>query len=138
MAVPLQISYREIDRSEGLDRLVAHEAAKLEGYFEGILSCRVVIEHDHHRQRSGAPYQARVTLSLPGEDVFINQTVDVHERPPADDESDVHQTVQKRANVDAAFKDPVLAIRSAFKKARRVLEDRARRMREASSSRTSA
>lgn len=113
MAVPLQISYHGLEQSDALDALVTDEAAKLERYFERILGCRVRIEHSHEHQRSGAPFQARITLNLPGEDVFINQEHDVDD-------------------VLKPFKDPALAVRHAFKKARRQLQDRIRVKREPS------
>lgn len=130
MAVPLQISYRDVSQSDALDTLVANEAAKLERYFGRILGCRVLIEHAHEHQRSGAPFQVRITLNIPGEDVFINQEPDIHDSVGADDEA--RSRVQKRASVDAAYKDPALAVRSAFRKARRQLQDRIRLKREAS------
>lgn len=123
MAVTPQISYRDVQQSDALDGLIRDEAAKLERYFSRILSCRVLIEHMHRRHRSGAPFQARIVLSLPGEDIFINQEPDVHSSVAAEDENENPQRVQKWTNVDAAFKDPALAIRSAFKKARRRLQD---------------
>lgn len=130
MAVPLQIAYREIDRSDALDALIGSEAAKLERYFTNILGCRVLVERAHAHQREGAPYQARITLNLPGEDVFINQGPDVHHSIESDDETGAR--IQKRTNVDAAYKDPALAIRAAFRKARRQMQDRVRLMREPS------
>ncbi len=113
MAIPLQISYRDVQQSDALDALIADEAEKLERYFGNILGCKVLVEHAHEHQRSGAPFQARVTLSLPGEDVFVN--------PPADVD-----------DVLKPFKDPALAVRHAFKKARRQMQDRIRLKREPS------
>lgn len=113
MAVPLQISYRDVSQSDALDALITAEADKLERYFGSILGCRVLVEHAHEHQRSGAPFQARITVNLPGEDVFVNGPADV-------------DGVLKR------FKDPALAIRDAFKRARRQLQDRIRVKREPS------
>lgn len=110
MTFPLQISYRDVEQSDAIDRLVTTEAEKLERYFTGITGCRVLIEHEH--QRSGAPFQARITLNLPGEDVYVNPAADVD-------------------GVLEKFKDPALAVRHAFKRARRQLQDRIRVKREA-------
>lgn len=124
MPVPLQVTYRDVDQSEALDALVSTEAEKLERYFGGILSCRVVIEHSHERRHRGSPFQARITLSLPGNDVVVNQGPDVHDSIASGDDETAR--VQKRTNVDAAFKDPALAVRDAFKRARRRLQDHVR------------
>lgn len=104
--IPLQISYRDVPQSDALDKLIAHEAAKLERYFARIVNCRVLIERRVHR--TGAPFHARIDLSLPRHEIFINQAGN------------------ERADVDPSYRDPVLAVRSAFKKAKRQLQDYAR------------
>lgn len=124
MAIPLQISYRDVAQSDSLERLIAQEASKLERYFPRIINCRVLVEHSHRRHRMGAPYHLRIVLSVPGHELVINQSGDVHESLGGDDEQPVR--VQKRADIDAAYKDPLVAVRSAFKKAKRQLQDYAR------------
>ncbi len=104
--IPLQISYRDVTPSDALDQLITQEVSKLERYFSRIVNCRVLIEHRVHRM--GAPFHARIDLSLPGHDIFINQAG------------------TERSDVDSAYRDPVLAVRSAFKKAKRQLQDYAR------------
>ena len=104
--IPLQISYRDVTQSDALDELITQEVAKLERYFARIVNCRVLVERRVHR--SGAPFHARIDLSLPGHDIFINQAG------------------SERADVDSAYRDPVLAVRHAFKKAKRQLHDYAR------------
>jgi ribosome-associated translation inhibitor RaiA len=99
VAIPLQISYRDVTQSGALDTLIAHEVAKLERYFPRIVNCRVLIEHPHRRHRTGAPYHLRIVLSVPGHEIVINQAGDVHES---------------------------LELRAAFKKAKRQLQDYAR------------
>lgn len=100
MPSSLQISYRDVQHSEALDQLIAREAARLDKYYHRIVTCRVVLEHAH--KRAGAPFHARIVLSVPGEDILINR---------------------EEAELEAAFKDPALAVRSAFKKAKRQLQD---------------
>ncbi len=123
MSITPQISYRDVDHSDALDSLIVDETQKLERFFPRIISCRVLIEHRRHR--TGAPYQARIVLSIPGEDIVINQGPDVHEHAVSNEDDRPPKVRKSTENVDAAFKDPVLAIRSAFKKARRRLQDRA-------------
>lgn len=98
MAIPVQISYRDMQHSETLDRLISQETEKLERYYQRITGARVVVEHAY--RRAGSPFHARIVLNVPGEDIFINR---------------------EETESDAAFKDPVTAIRSAFKKAKRQL-----------------
>lgn len=100
MAIPVQISYRDMQHSEALDALIERETAKLERYFHRITGVRVVVEHAY--RRAGSPFHTHIILNVPGEDIFIN-----------------HEETES----EAAFKDPVTAIRSAFKKAKRQLQD---------------
>ncbi len=53
MDIPLQISFRNMDRSETVEAKVRERAAKLETYFNHISSCRVMIEAPERRRRKG-------------------------------------------------------------------------------------
>lgn len=131
MPVPFKVTYRDVQPSSALDALVAKEAEKLSRFFNGILLCRVTIEHAHRKHRIGAPYQANVIIEVPGHDICVNQLGDIHDSIPNDD--DTAARVQKGAEVDSAFKDPAFAVRTAFKRARRKLQDYARIMAEPAS-----
>lgn len=131
MTFPLQITYRDVTQSDAMDSLVSKEAEKLARYFGGILSCRVTIEHAHRRHRLGAPYQARIIVGVPGQDICVNQAGDVHDSLGPDDE--LPARVSKRVQVDGAYKDPALAIRTAFRRARRKLQDYVRLLGEPAS-----
>ena len=101
MAFPVEISYKDVPHSDRLERLIQEEAAKLERYFARIVSGRVVVEHVHHR----APFHARVELIVPGEELVVGG-------------SEKHET----------FMTEELAIRNAFKIAKRRLIDYAERL----------
>ncbi|MGZ3522258.1 MAG: HPF/RaiA family ribosome-associated protein [Vulcanimicrobiaceae bacterium] len=121
MMYPLQISYRDVSPSQALERLVREEAAKLEHFYNRIIGCHVLIEHAH--SRGGAPFQVRIALSVPGEDIFVNKMPDMRSTLVGTEQERVH----KSADVDAAYKDAALAVRSAFKKATRQLQGYVRR-----------
>lgn len=100
----VQLSYRNVDHSEKIDRLVDAEAHKLEKFFARATGCRVLVERPHGRRES--EYSVRIDIAVPGEELAIT-----HE--PA----------------DAPHKDLQLAVRDAFRKAARRLQDYARRKR---------
>lgn len=131
MTFPLQITYRDVTQSDAMDSLVSKEAEKLARYFDGILSCRVTIEHAHRHHRLGAPFQARIIVAVPGQDIYVNQAGDVHDSIASEDE--IPTRVSKRVEVDSAYKDPALAIRTAFRRARRKLQDYVRLLGEPAS-----
>lgn len=95
MKSPLQITFREITRSDALETRIRSDAAKLEQLFPRIGSCRVTVVKSHRHHRQGPQFEAHVEVRAPGiEDVVSTQT---HE-------------------------DAYLAVRDAFEAARRQLE----------------
>jgi cold shock CspA family protein len=74
MRVPLEISYRNVEKSEFLEELIREKAAKLERICEDIISCRVVVEKPQEHQRSGNPYRVRIDVRLPpGKEVIAER-----------------------------------------------------------------
>ncbi len=126
MSVQPQITYRDVAASAALDRLIEAEAAKLEHFFDGIVSCRVLVEHTHRRHRRGSPYRVRIELGVPGEPLVVNHTDDVRPVPPWSDEP---ERVRKAAEHEAEHKDPQLAIRDAFHTLTRRLQEYVKRRR---------
>ena len=108
MAFPMSISYRDMEPSPALEQFARAWAAKLEHVYDRIERSEVVIERPHRHQHQGQHYRVRVTLSVPGPDIVVS-------RDPA--LADEHE-------------DAYVAVRDAFRAARRQLEDHARRQRQ--------
>jgi|SRR5581483_8342104 len=113
----LQTTYRNFDRSDRFDALVANEAAKLEKRHQRIVSCRVLIERPH--QRRGAPFHVRIDLGIPGEELVISHTPN----PPALLSDEETTRLEKPSELAAIYKDGQRAVRDAFRKAERRLLD---------------
>ncbi len=105
MDTPLQVSFRNMDRSEAVEARVREKATKLEQYFDHITSCRVVVEAPERRHHQGNLFRIRIELGLPGKELVVS-------RHPKDKH---------------AHEDVYVAIRDAFDAARRQLEDYARK-----------
>lgn len=107
MQLPLQVSFRHMDRSEEIEALVREKASKLETFADDIVGCRVVVEPAAGHQRNGNPYEVRIDLTVPGEEIVVT-------RGPGErvDSSDIR-----------------VALRESFDSARRQLEDYVRRRR---------
>lgn len=105
MRLPLQITYRGMDSSPTIDAQVHRAAAELEQFFDQITSCRVVVEAPHRHRRKGNIYHVRVDLTVPGTELVAG-------RDPA--EHHAHEDIH-------------VAIRDAFRAARRQLQDQGRR-----------
>jgi ribosomal subunit interface protein len=106
MDIPLQISFRNMDRSETVEAKVRERATRLETYFNHISSCRVVIEAPERRRRKGKLYHVRVEIGVPGTELVAN-------RHPKNKH---------------AHEDVYVAVRDAFDAARRQLEDYGRKL----------
>jgi len=108
MQVPPQVEFQGMDSSPELRERALEWIGKLETRFGRITSCRVVIKAPGERHKTGGLYEVNVELALPdGRNVTAART------PPADER----------------FQNAKFALDEAFKRARRRLQDQARRLR---------
>lgn len=107
MQIPVEITFRGMPRWEKADTEVRAHAAELERFFDRITSCRVLIEAPHQHQQKGQLYHVRVDLTVPGREIVVKRDPSEH-RP---------------------HEDLYLAIRDAFRAARRQLQDYVRERR---------
>jgi ribosomal subunit interface protein len=102
MQMPLEIVFHNVDRSPAVEAAVRERAAKLELFAENLTSCRVTVEAPHKNHQQGNLYTVRVDLRFPGGEIIAN-------RSPSENH---------------AHEDVYVAVRDAFKAARRQLQDR--------------
>lgn len=107
MQLPLQITFRNLARSESIAAKVGERASKLERYFDRIIGCRVVVEAAHKHHLRGNHYHVRIDVTVPEGELVANREPDEHH----------------------AYTDVYVAIRDAFDSIRRQLEDYAQRRR---------
>lgn len=107
MQQPLQITFRNLERSEAIEAKIRERAAGLENYYDNITSCRVAVESRHRHHHHGNHYHVRVEVTVPGGHLVAGREPDEHH----------------------AYTDVYVAIRDAFDSMRRQLEDYARRRR---------
>lgn len=95
MEIPLQITLRDMARSEALAERIRGDAAKLERLHPEIMSCRVVVEEaDRHRQQ-GREFSVHVEVRVPGRDALVS-------------------TAQRDGDVYVAVRDAFEAVRRQF------------------------
>jgi len=103
MQIPLQITIRDVGHSEALEAHIREKAAKLDEFFEHIMSCRVVVEVPHKHHHQGQQYNVRIDIRVAGGgEIAVTRD---------------HGT------------DVYIALRDAFDHAKRQLEDYARKVR---------
>ena len=98
MQVPLQITFRNTEKSEALDAEIRKRVDKLNRHYPGIISCRVVVEAPMLHHQKGGLYKFRIDITLPDGKLEVN-------REPAA-QNQAHQ-------------DPYVALRDAFAAAER-------------------
>jgi cold shock CspA family protein len=104
MQIPVEITYRDIEKSDAVEARVRDWVDKLERVYDRITRCEVTIGQPHHRHRKGNAFSVTVRLTVPGSEV-----VSSHDPGP-----------------DGAHEDVYVALRDAFLASRRQLEDHVR------------
>lgn len=120
-----QISYRNVLPSGAFERLIREEAEKLRRFFDRIVSCRVLIEQAHKRQGRGSPFHVRIELTVPGEQLVVSHAADARPVPPLSDGGPARN--RGSSEHEPQHRDAGLAIRDAFHKVERQLQDYAAR-----------
>lgn len=107
MQTAVQIDFQGMEPRESLRATIFEHVADLEDRFGRITGCRVVLKAPGQHHRTGGLYEVHIRLTLPdGKEVDIGQTPHLDER-----HADIH-----------------FAVNDAFKRARRQLQDRVRRL----------
>ena len=65
MQVPLEITYRNVMKTDEVEDLIRQKAAKLEQFCNYLTSCRVAVESDQSSQQTGQPYRVRIEMRVP-------------------------------------------------------------------------
>jgi len=108
----VQLTFRNLDRSEAVLEHVETQASKLATFCDRITSCRVAIVAPHRRHRDGYSYRVRIDLAVPGYELVVSNPV------LAQSSTDVH------AAVDAAFDQVKRRLKDYARRHRREVKNR--------------
>lgn len=101
MTIPTQITFRGFDSSEALEERILEKIRRLERLQNRITSCHVTVERIAARHHQGKIFEVHVHIALPG------ARVDVTREP----------------GLDHGHEDVYVAVRDAFARAERQLEE---------------
>ncbi len=73
MKLPLQITSRNVSLSENAEQSIREKAAKLDQFYDHIMSCRVLVESPHRHQQRGNHYNVRLDITVPGSEIVIKR-----------------------------------------------------------------
>lgn len=106
-AIPLQITFRNMEPTDALEAELRRRAEKLERFSDHLMSCRVVVEAPHRHHHTGKLYHVRIDLGVVGGELVVT----------------------REGPLDHAHEDLHVAIRDSFDAAARQLEDFVRKRR---------
>ncbi len=107
MQVPLEITFRGMDRSEAVEAEIRKHVDHLEHFCDRITSCHVTLELPHRHKTHGKEFEVRILVAVPRRELVVSH----------------------RPGKDETHTDAYIAIRHAFKAMRRELEDYVRETR---------
>lgn len=109
MQIPLEITFRNAERSEPVEGAIRERVDKLNRYFEHIISCRVTVEVPNRTpQYDVLNHRVSVDISVPGEELVVS----------------------REPNENDNFNDMYVTIRDAFDAAEQQLRTYAGRLQE--------
>lgn len=101
MKLPIEISYRDVEKTASIEDLIRTKANDLEKVCDYITGCSIAIEKPHESVKNGNPYRVRLSITV----------------PPG------NEIVVRRDFYDAKMHDPLATvIRDAFRVAKRQLK----------------
>jgi cold shock CspA family protein/ribosome-associated translation inhibitor RaiA len=72
MQMPLEISYRDVDRTDALDDFIRQNVDKLEEVCDYLVGCRVAVERPHAHPQTGSGWRVRIDITVPpGHEVVV-------------------------------------------------------------------
>ena len=125
MILPVQITFRNMPPSDAVAARVQEEAEKLDEFYKRITSCRVIVEVPHRHHVLGDQVHVRIELGVPQGEIVVRHEPSLRGAVRRSGE----QEWEKHLEANPQHKDVEVAIRDAFKAARRQLQDYARRQR---------
>ena len=115
MQLPLEISYRGVEKSPEIDDLIRTKAARLDRFCDHISRCDVAIEQPNQQQRSGNPFRVRVDVTVPpGHELVADEKQTEH---------DMHEPLTKIIN--DAFKTMERQLKDLVERQRREVKTHA-------------
>ena len=108
----VEVTFRNLEKSDWLERDIRHRAEKLETYWPRIVACRVLVSKPHRHNVNGSRFNVHIDLVVPGEEIAVS-----------------HSPHFRKQTEDGTRRNVRTVVRDAFAAAKRQLQDYARRRR---------
>jgi cold shock CspA family protein/ribosome-associated translation inhibitor RaiA len=123
MKLPVQVTFRNMAGREPVEAYIRKEVDKLETYYDRIMGCRVIVEVPHRHHEEGNTYHIRIDVTVPGGEIVVKEDASLHAAKQQ------REKLSKQGDILSSHKHLRVAIHEAFGRARRQLQDYARRQR---------
>ena len=121
MDIPVQITFKNMQSSQAIEKLVHRLARKLEFFGKLITTCHVFIEAPHRHHRNGHRFNVRIHIAAPNGSIDVRRAPKLIVPAPLSTGKDLQAQTHVVGRV-AAHVDIQAAIRDAFDAARRRLQ----------------
>src|SRR3954471_24070581 len=75
MQLPVEISYRGLEKTDEIEQMVREKAARLNKFCDHINRCDVAIEQPNHNPRKGNPFRVRIDVTdAPGHELVAKES----------------------------------------------------------------
>ena len=101
MQLPLQVTFRHMDSSPALEARIRELTQRLEKFSGQIMRCHVIVEAPHQHHERGNLFEITIDLTVPSKEITIRRTHAAH----------------------PSHENAYVALRDAFRAARRKLQD---------------
>ena len=81
MKQALQITFRDIPKSDAIEADIREKAAKLDQFYDSIMGGRVIVEAPHGHHHKGKLYHVIVDLTVPDGELVVNRDPSGRQRP---------------------------------------------------------
>ncbi len=78
MQIEPEIAFRGVESTDAVEEHIRRGIESLESAFDGLTSCRIMVETADHRHRTGNLYRVRIELTLPGPDIVVDRAPPEH------------------------------------------------------------
>lgn len=76
MQVPVQITFRGMQRSDAVESAVRRRLDHLERFSSELVACHVVVELMQKHKHQGRPFGVRINLTMAGHELVVNRVAD--------------------------------------------------------------
>lgn len=99
MQLPVEISYRGVEKTDEIDNLIRTKAARLDRFCDHISRCDIAVEQPNHAQRAGNPFRVRIDVTVPpGHELVADEKQMEHEmhEPLSKIVNDAFKTIERQ------------------------------------------